>query len=132
MLVPEALTDFSLQDWHFIHVLSDSSTSPLLPTGFYELLQAGPVNLLARHVKYLSQTTENQSLAFKFKQVDKVFARSGNTVVEVGRLKDLLALLPAHKAEVQRYARQQKLRFSTAQREASAVKALRFYYTLPQ
>jgi hypothetical protein len=132
MLVPEALTDFSLQDRHFIHVLSDSSTSPLLPTGFYELLQAGPVNLLARHVKYLSQTTENQSLAFKFKQVDKVFARSGNTVVEVGRLKDLLALLPAHKAEVQRYARQQKLRFSTAQREASAVKALRFYYTLPQ
>ncbi|MBJ6143242.1 hypothetical protein [Hymenobacter sp. BT559] len=131
MLVPEALTDFSIQDRRFIHVLGDSSASALLRTGFYELLQPGPVNLLARHVKYLQQTTDNQSLVFKFRQIDKLIARSGSTAVEVGRLKDLLALLPAHRTEVQRYARQQKLRFSAAQREASALKALRYYYTLP-
>ncbi|MFD1873635.1 hypothetical protein [Hymenobacter bucti] len=132
VLVPEALTDFSLQNRHFIHVLGDTSASAQLPAGFYELLQAGPVSLLARHSKFLLQTTVHQSLVFKFKQVDKLFARSGSTVAEVGRLKDLLALLPAHKSEVQRYARQQKLRFSPARREASATKALRYYYTLPQ
>ena len=132
MLVPEALSDFTLQGRHFVRVLGDSSTNALLPTGFYELLQAGPVSLLARHTKYLLQTTINQSLAFKFKQADKLLARAGSTVVEVNRLKDLLALLPAHKAEVQRYARQQKLRFSAAQRETAAVQALRYYYTLLQ
>jgi hypothetical protein len=132
VLVPENLSDFSLNGRRFVHVLGDSSTSAVLPTGFYELLRAGPVSLLARHTKYVQQTMAHQSLQFEFKQIDKLFARSGSTVVEVGRLKDLLTLLPAHKMDVQRYARQQKLRFSATQREASAVKALRYYYTLPQ
>jgi hypothetical protein len=134
VLVPEKLTSFSLGSQNFIRVVSDSSAgaSVVLPTGFYELLQAGPVSLLARHTKYLQQTTVNQSLQFEFKQLNKLFARTSSTAVEVGRLKDLLALLPGHKAELQRYARQQRLRFSAAQREASALKVLRYYYTLPQ
>jgi hypothetical protein len=132
VLVPEKLDAFSIGSQKFIHVLGDSSASAglVLPTGFYELLQDGPVSLLARHTKYLQQAVVHQSLQFEFKQLDKLFARTSSTTVEVSRLKDLLALLPAHRPEVQRYARQQKLRFSAAQRESSALKALRYYYTL--
>jgi hypothetical protein len=136
VLVPEKLTSFSIGNQNFIRVVSDSlagaSSGVVLPTGFYELLQAGPVSLLARHTKYLQQTTVGQSLQFEFKQLNKLFARTSSTAVEVGRLKDLLALLPSHKPEVQRYARQQKLRFSAGLREESALKVLRYYYTLPQ
>jgi hypothetical protein len=132
MLVPENLTDFSLGSRHFVRVLGDSAAGAVLRTGFYELLQPGPVSLLARHTKFQRQTTEGQSLKFEFKQVDRLFARTSSTAAEIIKLKDLLALLPAHKQEVQRYARQQKLRFSAAQRAASALAALRYYYTLPQ
>ncbi len=134
VLVPEKLDAFSIGDQKFIHILSDSSARAglVLPTGFYELLQPGPVSLLGRHTKYLQQSVVHQSLQFEFKQLDKLFARTSGTTVEVSRLKDLLALLPAHKPEVQRYARQQKLRFTAAQREASALKALRYYYTVAQ
>lgn len=132
MLVPEQLTDFSLGSRHFVRVLGDSAAGAVLRTGFYELLQPGPVSLLARHTKFQRQTTVGQSLQFDFKQVDKLFARTSSTAAEITNLKDLLALLPAHKQEVQRYARQQKLRFSAARRAASALAALRYYYTLPQ
>lgn len=132
MLVPEHLAEFSLGSHHFMRVLGDSAAGAVLRTGFYELLQSGPVSLLARHTKFQRQTTVGQSLQFDFKQVDKLFARTSSTAAEITNLKDLLALLPAHKQEVQRYARQQKLRFSAAQRAASALAALRYYYTLPQ
>jgi len=132
MLVPENLTDFSIGTNHFVRIVSDSVAGSIMPTGFYELLQPGPISLLARHTKDLRQTTVGQSLQFKFKQIDKLFVRTSSTATEITSLKGLLVLLPGHKADVQRYARQQKLRFSAAQRETSALAALRYYYTLPQ
>ena len=132
MLVPENLTDFSIGTNHFVRIVSDSAAGAIMPTGFYELMQSGPISLLARHTKDLRQTTVGQSLQFKFKQVDKLFVRTNSTAAEITSLKGLLVLLPDHKPEVQRYARKQKLRFSAAQREASALAALRYYYTLPQ
>ena len=131
-LVPEKLTAFSMGSHQFVRVLGDSVTKAVLPTGYYEVLQAGPVSLLARHTKRTQQTTMQQNLRIKFEQFDQLIARTDRTAVEVTSLKSLLSLLPAHQTEVQHYARQQKLRFGAAQREASALSALRYYYSLPQ
>ena len=73
-----------------------------------------------------------QTLRFEYRQSDQLFVRTTGAAAEVGNLKDLLALLPAHRAEVQRYAHQHSLRFGAAQREASALEVLRYYYTLPR
>lgn len=132
VLVPEKLTAFSLGNHQFVRVLGDSATKGVLPTGFYEVLQAGPVSLLARHTKRTQQTTVQQNLQIKLEQLGRLVARTDRTAVEITSLKSLLAVLPAHQPEVQRYAREQKLRFGAAQREASALSALRYYYTLPQ
>lgn len=131
VLVPEKLTAFSLGSHQFVRVLGDSATKNVVPTGFYEVLQDGPVSLLARHTKRTQQTTVQQNLQVKLEPLDKLVARTNRAAAEVTSLKNLLALLPAHQAEVQRYARAQKLRFGAAQREASALSALRYYYTLP-
>jgi hypothetical protein len=132
MLVAEQLSAFSLGSHQFVRVVADSATKNVLPTGFYEVLHAGPVSLLARHTKRTQQTTVQQNLKVKLEQTDKLVARTDRTAVEVTNLKNLLAVLPTHQSEVQRYASQQKLRFGAAQREASALNALRYYYTLPQ
>jgi hypothetical protein len=131
VLVPEKLTAFSLGSHQFVRVVGDSATKDVLPTGFYEVLQAGPVSLLARHTKRTQQTTVQQNLRIKLDQLGRLVARTDRTAVEITSLKNLLAVLPAHQPEVQRYARAQKLRFGAAQREASALSALRYYYTLP-
>jgi hypothetical protein len=132
VLVPEKLTAFSLGSHQFVRVRADSATKDVLPTGYYEVLQPGPVSLLAHHIKRPQQTTVQQTLQVKLEQVDKLIARTDRAAAEVTSLKNLLALLPAHQAEVRRYASEQKLRFGAAQRVASALSALRYYYTLPQ
>lgn len=132
VLVPEKLAAFSLGSHQFVRVVADSATRGVLPTGFYELLQPGPVSLLAHHSKRAQQTTVQQNLRIKLDQVDRLVVRAAGTASEVTNLKTLVALLPAHQAEVQRYARAQKLRFGAGQREAAALSALRYYYTLPQ
>lgn len=133
MLVPEKIGAFSLGSHQFVRLLAaDSSAKSPAPTGFYEVLLSGPVSLLARHTKRVERTTVQQNLRLEFRQTDQLFVRTASTVAPVNNLKDVLNLLPAHKAEVQRYARQQQLRFSAAQREASFLSALRYYASLPQ
>lgn len=131
-LVPDQITTFSLGSHQFVRLLADSSAKSAAPAGFYEVLFAGPASLLARHTKRVERTTVQQNLRLTFRQTDQLFVRTASTVAPVGNLKDVLALLPAHKAEVQRYARQQQLRFSAAQRETSFLSALRYYASLPQ
>ena len=131
-LVSEKVKAFSLANHQFVRVANDSATAATLSTGFYELLLPGPVSLLARHAKRTEQTTVLQTLKQEFRQTDRLFVRTPRAATEVTNLKSLVALLPAHQAEVQRYARQQRLSFGSAQREASALSALRYYYTLPQ
>jgi hypothetical protein len=130
-LVPEEITAFSLGSHQFVRLLADSAAKAA-PTGFYEVLLAGPVSLLSRHTKRVERTTIQQNLRLEFRQSDQLFVRTASTVVPVDNLKDILVVLPAHKTEVQRYARQQQLRFSSAQREASFLSALRYYASLPQ
>ena len=131
-LVPTYISTFSLGSHQFARLLADSAIGRIMPTGFYEVLLPGPVSLLARHAKRIQQTYVQQTLRFEYKQNDQLYVRTADGAAEVASLKSLLALLPAHKTEVQRYARQHNLRFAAAQREASALEALRYYYTLPQ
>jgi hypothetical protein len=132
VLVAEKLTAFSLGSHQFVRVRADSATKDVLPTGYYEVLQPGPVSLLAHHTKRTQQTTVQQNLRIKLEQNDKLIVRTQTAASEVTSLKNLLAVLPAHQADVQRYAREQKLRFGADRRAASALSALRYYYTLPQ
>lgn len=132
MLVPEKLTAFSLGSHQFVRVVADSATRGVLPTGFYEVLQPGPVSLLAHHSKRAQQTTVQQNLRVRLDQLDRLIVRTAGAASEVTNLKALVALLPAHQAEVQRYARAQNLRFGAGQRAASALSVLRYYYSLPQ
>lgn len=131
-LVPVYIKSFTLGQHQFARLVADSTTGRIMPTGFYEVLLPGPVSLLARHTKRVQQAFVQQNLRFELRQTDQLFVRTASAAAEVSSLKNLLALLPAHKTEAQRYARQHHLRFAAAQREASALEVLRYYYTLPQ
>jgi hypothetical protein len=131
-LVPSEVSAFTLGGHRFVRLVADSATTALLPTGYYDLLLSGPVSLLASHSKRINQAYVQQVLRLEYRQTDKVYVRTARTTVEASSLKSLLAVLPAHQDEVQRYARQHKLSFGAGQQEASALEALRYYYTLPQ
>ncbi|RZJ88414.1 MAG: hypothetical protein EOO60_11105 [Hymenobacter sp.] len=132
MLVPDKVAAFTLGNRHFVHLVGDSTArgGNDLPTGFYELLADGPVRLLARHSKRVYQTLVSQALTLEYRQADALFVRTATATAEVSGLRKLLALLPDHQSEVQRYARQQGLRFTPANRIDSAERLLRYYYSL--
>ncbi|GAB3637611.1 hypothetical protein GCM10027422_32010 [Hymenobacter arcticus] len=130
-LVPGEVSSFTLGGHRFVRLAADSA-GQALPTGYYDLLLGGPVSLLASHSKKINQAYVQQVLRLEYRQTDKLYVRTARTTAEVSSLKALLAVLPAHQDEVQRYARQHKLGFGAAQQEASALEALRYYYTLPQ
>lgn len=132
ILVADKIKDFSLGSHQFVRLLADSAAKSGAPTGFYEVLLAAPASLLARHTKRVAQTTIQQNLRLEFRQTDQLFVSARGTVAPVDNLKDVLNLLPTHKTEVQRYARQQQLRFSGEQREAAFLSVLRYYASLPQ
>ncbi|NML66086.1 hypothetical protein HHL22_12805 [Hymenobacter sp. RP-2-7] len=130
MLVPEKVASFTLGGHRFVRVVGDSLAAGSLPTGFYELLADGPVRLLVRHSKRVFQAIISQALTLEYRQTDALYLRTATATAEVANLKQLLALLPDHQAEVQRYARQQQLSFAPAGRVESAERLLRYYYTL--
>lgn len=131
-LVPGEVNSFTLSGHQFVRLVADSATSALLPTGYYDLLLSGPVSLLASRSKRINQAYVQQVLRLEYRQTDKLYVRTARATAEVSSLKSLLAVLPTHQEEVQRYARQHKLGFGAGQQEASALEALRYYYTLPQ
>lgn len=130
MLVPAKVASFSLGSHRFVRVVRDSLAGNGLATGFYELLADGPVRLLARRQKRVYQTIIGQNLTLEYRQTDAVYLRTATAGAEVSGLKDLVALLPDHQADVQRYARQQRLSFAPASRVESAAQLLRYYYSL--
>jgi hypothetical protein len=127
-LASTRLNAFTLGSHSFVRLGADSAkgTHPL-PAGFYEMLLGGPISLVVRRTK-IYQAKAQQHLQFGYKQTNKLFGKTATTTSEVTSLKKLLALLPAHRADVQQYARLHKLSFSENEREASAIKALLYYY----
>ena len=130
IVLPAAhVAGFTLGSRRFVRLVGDTLAGAL-PTGYYELLAEGPVRLLARHRKLVHQTIISQALTLEYQQADELFVRTPTTTAAVTSLKKLLALLPAHQTELQRYARQQHLSFKPTDRAASAGQLLRYYYSL--
>ena len=130
IVLPAAhVAGFTLGSRRFVRLVGDTLAGNL-STGYYEVLAAGPVYVLARHRKQVRQVTISQALTQEYQQTDQVFGRTATTTAEITNLKKLLALLPAHQTELQRYARQQHLSFKPADRAASAGQLMRYYYSL--
>ncbi|RZK62090.1 MAG: hypothetical protein EOO59_03455 [Hymenobacter sp.] len=130
-LVPGKLPAFSLGSHRFVRIEGDTLAANALPAGYYELLVEGPVRLLARYTKRVRQNLIGGALMLEYQQSTLLFARTATAVTELSSLKKLMALLPeAQRPELQRYARQQHLKFGAEQRAEAAERLLRYYYTL--
>ena len=131
-LLPDKVSAFTIGSHRFVRVVPDSATRATLPAGYYEVLLAGPVSLLARHAKHTEKRVKLQTLTLNYEQTDQLFARTATGATEVSSLGRLLALLPpAHQADLKRYARQYSLRFNATERVASSLQLLRYEATLP-
>lgn len=129
-LVPEKVAAFTLDGHHFVRLATDSVANPQVRAGFYDLLADGPARLLARHTKRSYEQSTEQGMEGSFEETVRFFVQQHDTYQEVAKLKDITALFPEHKADLQRFARSQHLSFKEAYRENSLAALLTHYNSL--
>ena len=125
-LINEKVKYFTFLDHTYINLEKDSLVGTNLKTGFYDLLHHGKIQLLAKRTKNLQEQATQEGMKGHFEQVNKYYIRKENIYYPVKDKRSVLKVLPDKKKELQRYAREQKLKFGK-NREKAILQLTRFY-----
>ena len=102
----------------------------MLTEGFYEVVVNGPSQLLVKRAKKLEAATGGYAMKGEYEEITRFFVQRHNLFYEVATLKQALAALGDKKAEMQSYARSNRLRLTTDSREVSLAALVRQYNAL--
>lgn len=122
-LVNELVSGFVLDEHAFTRLTVDSSTSSPVRTGFYEVLVAGPVRLLAAHHKSLQKRSSGGRVESEITASDAYFLEKNRQYYAVEKAGAVWQLFPEHKAALRQYTRTNHLSFRPEAR-AQALAAL--------
>lgn len=138
-LVSELVAEFSLPGHRFVRLPADTTG---MAAGFYEVLldRPGQVQVLARRYKDLLEAPQYGVVQINGRSVqlrefvvkDRYYLALPGGYRAVGTKASVLAALPAHRKELSRYARAQRLRFGEAHREQAIVALAAHYAELTQ
>ena len=129
-LISSRVAAFMLGKSQFVRLEADSGR--VLTPGFYEVLVAGPAQLLARRVKRAEKSSTGRELTGQYVVEDRFFVQRGHHYTEVAKLSQVLSALPEQKLVLQKLARSRNLKFKTASREAALVDLVRAYNDSPR
>ncbi|MDB5261570.1 MAG: hypothetical protein JWQ14_851 [Adhaeribacter sp.] len=125
-LVTEKIKYFTFQGHTFIRLEKDSVGDTPLKGGFYDLLHDGQVKLLAKRTKNLQEQATMDGMKGRFESANKYYIRKENIYYPVKDKRSLLKTLPDKRKELQRYAREQKIKFGK-NREKALLQLTQFY-----
>lgn len=129
-MVSEKVRYFYIGNHYFVRLVADTTKGKVLRTGFYEVLQQGRVQLLAKRAKRLQEQLKTHNTNVEFTPADRLFARKDGIYYAV-RSKGAVKRLFADKAkEIQAYMQTNKLRLNKAQFEDTLVELTRYYNSL--
>jgi len=126
-LINENVRNFTIDGHRFVRLMADSTKSPLIQTGYYEVLVDSTVQLLAKRVKQMSEKIEQGVIEVEFLPADKLFIRKADGYYAISKKRSVTQLFADHGKEVQKYIQDHKLRFKKASREADIVQLTRYY-----
>lgn len=129
-LVPELVGGFVLGGHVFTHVSVDSSAGSPVRAGFYEVLVAGPVRLLAAHRKALQKRSSAGRVESEITASDAYFLEKNRQYYTVEKAGALVALFPEHKAALRQYSRSNHLNFRPEGRAEALAALVRYEATL--
>ena len=128
-LVSELVSGFAFDDHVFTRVVDLSANSPVR-TGFYEVLVAGPVRLLAAHHKEFQKRSSAGRVESEITASDAYYVEKNHQYYAVGKAGTLLELFPEHKAALRQYARTNHLSFRSDARAQALAALVRYEATL--
>jgi hypothetical protein len=128
-LLGERVRDFSFSGHHFVRVDADTLKNDKsgISTGFYDQLYAGKIELLAKRIKNMQNSTNVASATETyFLEKNEYYLRKGNTYYRVGGKGSFLNALKDKKPALQKYMKENSIDFGSD--AESAMAALAAYY----
>lgn len=125
-LLNEKVKYFTFKEHTFIRLDQDSLTHTPLKAGFYDLLHNGKVQYLIKRTKNMQEEATHDGMKGRFDQNTKYFIQKDHAYYQVKDKRSVLKALPDKKKELQRHAREQKLKFGK-NREKAILSLIRFY-----
>jgi hypothetical protein len=130
-LVNERLSAFSLQESNFER-LQKKGNSPLLTTGFYEVLSKGNLSLYKKETKKMIDKFSNANeLAVLFEIHHYYYLQKGDSFYEIKRKKDLFKLLSDKASAITKYITEERLNYRKA-KDLMLSKVIDYYNLLNQ
>jgi hypothetical protein len=127
-LVRQKVRAFELAGHRFVRLPTDSAG--VVREGFYDLVVDGPAQLFVKRTKKVQAATGGYSLTGEYEEKTQFFVWRNKIFYEINTLKQTLAALSDRKAQIQAYARENRLRYVTEDREASLTALVKHYNTL--
>ncbi len=128
-LVPEKVRYFTLLNHTFVRIVADSTGEGGVRTGFYDQLYDGGVQVLAKRVKLIHEQISSGQVERHFYGRDRHYIRKGNQFYPVKGKGSVLSVFDDRKRELQRFLREQKIRYKQNP-EAAMVQLARRYDAL--
>ena len=128
-LLSERVRDFSFSGHHFIRINADQITDNKaeLTTGFYDQLYAGKLEILVKRRKTI-QNSSNAVAAPEifFSETNDYYLKKGNVYYKIGSKGAILNLLKDKKNDLQKYLKQNNIRYGDNP-ELAMVKMATYY-----
>ncbi|MBD2723455.1 hypothetical protein [Hymenobacter armeniacus] len=131
-LLNEKVEHFTIGGHYFVRYVADSVKGENIRTGYYEVLNEGRTQLLARRAKRKQENIAQRQITVKFLPAERLFLKKGGVFFLVKSKRAALKVLADKNKEVQQYLRDQKLGFKRAQFETSLRRLTDYYKGLPQ
>ena len=128
-LVPEKVRYFTLLGHTFVRIVADSTTQGGMRTGFYDQLYDGNVQVLAKRVKLIHEQITSGRVERDFYERNRYYIRKGGQFYAVKRKGSVLGVFDDRKKELQKFLREQKIRYRKAP-ESAMVQLARQYDVL--
>jgi hypothetical protein len=128
-LVPEKVRYFTLLNHTFVRIVADSTLQGGVRTGYYDQLYDGRVQVLAKRVKLIHEQISSGRVERYFYGRDRHYIRKGDQFYPVKRKGSVLNVFDDRKRELQKFLREQKIRYKQNP-EAAMVQLARQYDAL--
>ncbi|TPG71820.1 hypothetical protein [Hymenobacter nivis] len=124
-LIRQQVRGFELAGHRFVHLPADAAG--VVAEGFYDVVVAGPAQLLARRTKKLEASTGGYSMKGEYEEITRFFIQRPAGFYEVATLRQVLGALADKQTELQAHARRNHLRLAADSREASLAALVKEY-----
>jgi len=127
ILVKDKVSSFDFLDHHFVRI--DTVTflnNPIIKPGYYDELYGGRLQVLARHSKDIQTSSGGQTSESYFDYKKDYFIRKNNIYYSFSSQGSLLDILKDRKKELQKYIRENQIRYRRNPEEAM-VKIASYY-----